>query len=270
MISAGIDMGSRSIKVVLLEDLVLDGARSPQYVVKASHLMFPGELDADQAAEKAFDEALERAQLTRDDVAVVIATGAGRTQVAFASDGVTEMTAGARGAVYMRPNTRTLVDVGAEEGRGVKTDATGRAVDFAVNEKCAAGAGSFAEAMSRALQLSLQEFGEASLRSDKTIPMNAQCTVFAESEVVSLIHMSTPKEDIAKAVLDAVASRICAMVRRVGIEGEVVLIGGMAHNPGFVASLKNAMGVDTLSLPEMPEYVSALGCALLGAERALS
>lgn len=97
--------------------------------------------------------------------------------------------------------------------------------------------------------------------------MNAQCTVFAESEVVSLIHSATPKEDIAKAVLDAVASRVCAMVRRVGIEGNVVLIGGMGHNPGFVASLKNAMAVDEVLLPELPEYVSALGCALIAAER---
>src|SRR5690606_1204314 len=101
-------------------------------------------------------------------------TGAGRSQVKFATEGVTEMTAGARGANYMFPEVRTVVDVGAEEGRGVKVDAAGKAVDFAGNEKCAAGAGSFAEAMSRALQMTLKEFGEASLRSDKTIPMNAQ------------------------------------------------------------------------------------------------
>src|SRR5574340_37172 len=97
--------------------------------------------------------------------------------------------------------------------------------------------------------------------------MNAQCTVFAESEVVSLIHSSTPKEDIAKAVLDAVASRVCAMARRVGIEEEVVLIGGMVHNAGFVQSLKTALGVDKVNLPEMPEYVSALGAALIAAKQ---
>ncbi|NMG01227.1 acyl-CoA dehydratase activase [Aromatoleum toluolicum] len=265
MITAGIDMGSRSVKVVLLEELDLEG--KPQLVVKKAHMMLPGDLDADQAAEQAYDAALQAAGVTRDQVKSVFATGAGRSQVAFANEGVTEMTAGARGAVYMYPQARTVVDVGAEEGRGIKTDSDGKAIDFAGNEKCAAGAGSFAEAMSRALQLSLKEFGEASLKSDKSIPMNAQCTVFAESEVVSLIHSSTPKEDIAKAVLDAVASRVCAMVRRVGIEGNVVLIGGMGHNPGFVASLKNAMEVDEVLLPELPEYASALGCALIAAER---
>lgn len=263
MITAGIDMGSRSVKVVLLEKSNGD----KPYALKHAHLMLPGELDADQAAEKAFDEALAAAGLGRSDVKAVFATGAGRKQVAFASEGITEMSAGAKGANFMFPNARTVVDVGAEEGRGIKTDAEGRAIDFAGNEKCAAGAGSFAEAMSRALQLSLKDFGAASLKSDRTIPMNAQCTVFAESEVVSLIHSSTPKEDIAKAVLDAVASRVCAMVRRVGIEGEVVLIGGMVHNEGFVQSLKTAMDVDQVSLPEHPEYISALGCALIAAER---
>ena len=267
MITAGIDMGSRSVKVVLLEQVQVDNAPQLKYAVKKSHLMLPGDLDADQAAEKAFDDVLAAAGLQRSDVASVFATGAGRKQVAFAHEGITEMTAGAKGANFMFPNARTVVDVGAEEGRGIKTDSAGKAIDFAGNEKCAAGAGSFAEAMSRALQMTLKEFGEASLRSDKSIPMNAQCTVFAESEVVSLIHSSTPKEDIAKAVLDAVASRVCAMVRRVGIEGEVVLIGGMVHNAGFVQSLKSAMDVDQVSLPDLPEYVSALGCALIAAER---
>jgi benzoyl-CoA reductase subunit D len=260
-------MGSRSVKVVLLEEINVDGAPQLNYAVKKAHLMMPGDIDADQAAEQAYDEALAAAGVGRDQVKAVFVTGAGRTQVAFATDSVTEMTAGARGAVYMYPQARTVVDVGAEEGRGIKTDAAGKAIDFAGNEKCAAGAGSFAEAMSRALQLTLKEFGEASLKSDKTIPMNAQCTVFAESEVVSLIHAATPKEDIAKAVLDAVASRVCAMVRRVGIEDGVVLIGGMVNNAGFVQSLKKAMDVDQILLPDMPECISALGCALIAAER---
>ncbi len=266
MITAGIDMGSRSVKVVLIEDANVDGAPALKYIVRKTYFMFPGELDADVAAEKAFDTVLASAGLERSQVNSVYATGAGRKMVNFATDSITEMSAGAKGAAFFYPGARTIVDVGAEEGRGIKADGAGKAIDFAGNEKCAAGAGSFAETMSRALQMTLKEFGEASLRSDKTIPMNAQCTVFAESEVVSLIHSATPKEDIAKAVLDAVASRVCAMVRRVGIEEDVVLIGGMVHNPGFVSSLKNAMGVDQIKLPDIPEYVSALGCALMAAE----
>ncbi len=266
MITAGIDMGSRTVKVVFLEELKVDGAPQLKWGVKGKHIMFPDDLDADEAADKAFEDALKGAGITRDQVKKVVATGSGRKQVRFATSDVTEVGAGARGAVFMCPTAKTVVDVGAEEGRGVKANAEGKVVDFAGNEKCAAGAGAFAESMSRALQLSLKDFGEASLRSDKTIPMNAQCTVFAESEVVSLIHSSTPKEDIAKAVLDAVASRVCAMVRRVGIENDVILIGGMVHNPGFVQSLKGALGVDNVLLPDMPEYISALGAALIAAD----
>jgi benzoyl-CoA reductase subunit D len=267
MITAGIDMGSRSVKVLLLEKVGVGGTAERKYRIRKAHIILPGDLDQDQAADKAYDDILAAAGLKREDVTAVFATGAGRKQVGFATEGITEMTAGARGAVYLCPQARTVVDVGAEEGRGMKTDAAGRAIDFVSNDKCAAGTGSFAEAMARALQMTLREFGEASLKSAESIPMNAQCSVFAESEVVSLIHSATPKNDIAKAVLDAVASRICAMVRRVGIEGEVVLIGGMAHNAGFVQSLKTAMGVDTITLPDMPEYIGALGCALIAAER---
>ncbi len=266
MYTAGIDMGARTVKVVLLEGLKVDGVPQLKWGVKKAHIMFPEDLDMDVAAEKVFTETLQSAGVARDQVTRVVSTGAGRKQVKFANEDVTEVSAGARGAVFMCPSARTVIDVGAEEGRGVKAAPDGKVVDFAGNEKCAAGAGAFAESMARALQLSLKDFGEASLRSNKTIPMNAQCTVFAESEVVSLIHANTPKEDIAKAVLDAVASRVTAMVRRVGIEEDVVLIGGMVHNPGFVQSLKNALGVEKVLLPELPEYVTALGAALIAAD----
>ncbi|OGI69025.1 MAG: CoA activase [Candidatus Muproteobacteria bacterium RBG_16_60_9] len=266
MYTAGIDMGSRTIKVVFLEELKVDGAPQLRWGIKKTLIMFPDDLDMDVAAEKIFTDGLTEAGIAREQITRVVATGAGRKQVKFAHENITEVGAGARGALFMCPSARTVIDVGAEEGRGVKATPEGKVVDFAGNEKCAAGAGAFAESMSRALQLSLKEFGEASLRSNKTIPMNAQCTVFAESEVVSLIHANTPKEDIAKAVLDAVASRVTAMARRVGIEEDVVLIGGMVHNAGFVQSLKAALGVEKVLLPDLPEYVGALGAALIAAE----
>lgn len=266
MITAGIDMGSRTVKVVFVEELEGAAASQQKWSIKGKHMMFPDDLDMDLAAEKALNDALAENGIAREQIKRIVSTGAGRKQVKFADSDVTEVSAGARGAVYMCPAAKTVVDVGAEEGRGIKSNAEGKVVDFAGNEKCAAGAGAFAESMARALQLTLKEFGEACLRSERTIPMNAQCTVFAESEVVSLIHSATPKEDIAKSVLDAVASRVCAMVRRVGIEDEVILIGGMVNNPGFVRSLKTALGVDNVYLPEMPEYISALGAALLATD----
>ena len=166
----------------------------------------------------------------------------------------------------MIPEARTVIDVGAEEGRGIKIEANGKVIDFAVNEKCAAGAGAFAEAMSRALEVSLEEFGQLSLKSDKSIPMNAQCAVFAESEVVSLVHAKTPKQDISRAVHDAIASRIVSMVRRVGINKDVVLIGGLAYNPGFVDALTRGLETE-VSVPDNPEYIGAMGAAIVAAER---
>ena len=129
------------------------------------------------------------------------------------------------------------------------------------------GAGAFVEAMSRALEVSLQRFGAISLESTESIPMNAQCTVFAESEVVSLIHSNTAQKDIAKAVHDAMAGRVSAMVRRTGLEDAVVIGGGVAFNVGFVKALKDTLGVGVLHVLPHPEYVGAYGAALIAAER---
>jgi benzoyl-CoA reductase subunit D len=148
----------------------------------------------------------------------------------------------------------------------VRCNEAGRIEDFAVNEKCAAGAGTFTEAMARALEVDLEELGKMSLRSTQAVPMNAQCTVFAESEVVSLVHAKTPKEDISRAVHDAMASRITSMVRKVGFVKDVVLIGGMARNVGFVNSIQRGLETDCL-IPDEPEYVGALGAALIAADR---
>jgi benzoyl-CoA reductase subunit D len=130
-----------------------------------------------------------------------------------------------------------------------------------INERCAAGAGTFVEAMSRALEVKLEEMGTLSLKAERAVPMNAQCTIFAESEVVSLIHAKTPKADISRAIHDAIADRIASMTRRLGIQRDVVLVGGVAKNIGFIASLKRALGVDLL-VPDEPEFVGALGAAL--------
>ena len=202
-----------------------------------------------------------RKKHTNGDIEAVFSTGAGRKMAPVAQDSVTEVSAAAKGAVFLYPDVRTVIDIGAEEGRAVKCDEQGRVQDFAVNEKCAAGAGSFTESMSRALEVDLEEFGRLSLQSTKTIPMNAQCAVFAESEVVSLTHAKTPKADISRAVHDAIASRIISMVRRVGINPEIALVGGVSYNVGFVDSLKRGLEKEVI-VPENAEFVGALGAAL--------
>ena len=158
--------------------------------------------------------------------------------------------------------------MGADEARAIRVDERGGVVDFAINEKCAAGTGAFVEAMSRALEMSLEDFAKASLESTQVIPMNAQCTVFAESEVVSLIHANTPAGDIARAVHDAMASRVSALVRRIGVEDPVMLGGGAALDVGFVRSLSAALGEVDIIVPDNAPYLGAHGAALIAWEKA--
>lgn len=254
MITAGIDMGAKNIRVVILKD--------GEIVAKAEQL---AGFETAESAQIAFNEALEQAGLTEDQIDKIVATGAGRESAPLARETVTDVGAAAKGTMKLIPQARTVIDVGAEEGRAIKTDGEGKVIDFAVNEKCAAGAGSFTEAMSRALEVPLEEFGALSLKSSQTIPMNAQCAVFAESEVVSLLHAKTPKQDIARAVHDAIADRIVSMVRRVGIVPEVALVGAVSRNPGFVDALKRGLEKDVI-VPDNAEFAAALGAAIAAME----
>ncbi|MFH1373329.1 MAG: acyl-CoA dehydratase activase [bacterium] len=255
MVTAGIDMGSKFVKVVILKDGTIQG--------KA--IETTGFAPA-VSASKCLEMAAKESGIDISSIEHITSTGAGRKAAPNANSDITDVGAAAKGVVHLIPQARTVIDVGAEEGRGIKIEANGKVIDFAVNEKCAAGAGAFAEAMSRALEVSLEEFGQLSLKSDKSIPMNAQCAVFAESEVVSLVHAKTPKQDISRAVHDAIASRIVSMVRRVGINEDVVLIGGLAYNPGFVDALTRGLETE-VSVPDNPEYIGAMGAAIVAGER---
>jgi benzoyl-CoA reductase subunit D len=253
MITAGIDMGSKTVKVVILKDGEIVG----------KHMTLAG-FEAQQAAKDAFAAALTEAGLAEGDVETVVATGAGRKSAPYASSDVTEVGSGAKGVHQLYPSARTVIDVGAEEGRAIRCTEEGKVLDFALNEKCAAGAGAFTEAMSRALEVPVEKLGPMSLNAKNPTPMNAQCAVFAESEVVSLLHARTAKEDIARSVHDAIASRIVSLAKKVGFEPDVVFIGGVAHNVGFVDSLERALECK-VTVPEDPDYISAYGAALVAA-----
>jgi benzoyl-CoA reductase subunit D len=254
MITAGIDMGSKTVKVVIV--------REGKIVGKGKTL---AGFESRAAAEEAFAAAADGAGIEVGDVERIVATGAGRKYAPHTDRTVTEVASDVKGAMALYPGARTVIDVGAEEGRAIRCNDAGKVLDFALNEKCAAGAGAFTEAMSRALEVEIEQLGEMSLKSQNAVPMNAQCAVFAESEVVSLLHAKTPKEDIARAVHDAIASRIVSLARKVGFEPEVVLIGGVAHNTGFVASLKKALECE-VAIPSDPEYIGAYGAALAATE----
>lgn len=251
MIVGGIDVGARTTKAVILEDSKL----------KAFSILDTG-IDMKKASEDAFDMALKKAAICKADVNRIIATGVGRTVVSYANDAISDVTADAKGGFWLFPNARTFIDVGAEEARAVRVDNAGKVIDFNKNEKCAAGAGTFVEAMARALETNIEEFGSLSLRSTKEVPVNATCVVFAESEVVSLIHEGSLKEDIANAIHEAMVTRIVAMVKRIQLAKEVALFGGVAKNIGVIKKLENELEVSLL-IPKEPQIVGAIGAALL-------
>ncbi|GAB4438466.1 MAG: acyl-CoA dehydratase activase [bacterium] len=254
MLVAGIDVGARFVKAVLVDERgAVRGMRSSS-----------AGYDTFSVVNQLINELSSELRIKVEGIKKIAFTGAGKGLMSSFADAldVSETKAAAKAVTSIYPEVRTIIEVGAEESKVLRINKEGAVEEIAVNEKCAAGTGSFAETMARALEMTLDEFAEKSLESEKRISMNAQCTVFAESEVVSLIHSGVDKKDIAKAVLDAIASRVAAMVRKVRLEPEVILIGGMAKNAGFVASLKNILELDNLVIPSHPEYINALGAAL--------
>jgi benzoyl-CoA reductase subunit D len=253
MVSVGLDVGAQSVKVAILDGgEVLALAKAPTG------------LHPDQEAEKAIERAWERSGLTKSDSAPISVTGGGRKLITRISG--TELTvflSAAGGAFFLFPGARTVLDLGAEEARVVKLDEKGNIRDYVRNDRCAAGAGVFIEAMARALKVSLDDFVGLSFASTKKVPINAQCVIFAESEVVSLIHGGFTREDISKAIHESIAERIVTLIRRIHPEKDVILIGGMANNKAFVQVVEEILKMEVV-VPSQPEYTSAIGAAVYG------
>ena len=257
MITAGIDCGAKNTKTIILNDGEIIG----------KGMVLTG-FDQEKAVEDSFAQAVENAGISRDDVQRICGTGSGKNAIKIAADCVNEIKAMSKGAKYFFPNARTVTDVGAEEGRAAKIDENGNPVDFAINEKCAAGAGAFIEAMARALEVTIEEMGPLCRQSDKEIPMNAQCAIFAESEVVGLIHANTDKSDISKAIHDSMASRIVSIIRQIGVNEDVAMLGGVGYNSGFMAAMLRELKIEKIHIPDEPEYGAAVGAAVVAAEEA--
>jgi len=257
MITAGIDCGAKNTKTVILKDGEIIGKGR-----------VPTGFDQEKAVEESLNIAMQAAGIARDDIGQICGTGSGKKAVKIADHDVNDIKAMSKGAIFFFPHVRTVADVGAEEGRAAMIDEKGNPMDFAINEKCAAGAGAFIEAMARALEVTIEEMGPLCLQSDKKIPMNAQCVIFAESEVVGQIHAGMEKQDISKAIHDAMASRVASMIRRIGINQDVAMIGGVGSNPGFMAALVGELKVEKIYVPDEPEFGAAVGAAVAAAEKA--
>ncbi len=252
---AGIDVGSLSSECVLVDDRGAVGGFA----------ILPTGQDVKKAASAVFARALEVARLSRAEVKAVVGTGYGRRRVAEADTCKTEITCHARGIAELLPEVRTLIDIGGQDSKAIRLGEGGKVVDFAMNDKCAAGTGRFLEVMAGALGVKLSELGKLAARHEKKLSLSSTCTVFAESEVVSLLSQGHAVADVAQALAESIALRTAALVKRVGVAGGVAMSGGVAKNKAVVAALERVLGV-TIAVPAEPQIVGALGAALLARE----
>jgi predicted CoA-substrate-specific enzyme activase len=253
---AGIDVGSRTTKCVILD---ADGRIVGQAIETTGAFL-------SQAAERALTAALRAAGLTRADLIYIASTGWGRYQVPFRDVQITDITCHARGAVYLYPATRTVLDIGAQNTRAIRVEPNGRVRAFRMNNRCAAGAGRFLERTAAALEVPLEEMGAWALRSQHPERISSICAVLAESEVINLVSHEARIEDILAGVHQALVERIASLVRQVGAEPELTLTGGVAQNVGMVHMLRQYLGMEVRVSP-LAVYAGAIGAALLGWNR---
>ncbi len=256
MYFAGVDVGALTTKVVILED-----GKIGSYAISRTGV------EVKKSVEDVFNLALKKLGISREQVKSITATGYGRNiaTVFLADKKVTEITCHAKGAKWLFPTCRTVIDVGGQDSKVIRLDKNGKVVDFAMNDKCAAGTGRFLEVMANALEVNLSELGKLSLQSKNKVNITSTCTVFAESEVISLLAEGKSKVDIIAGLHDAIATRLAGLVGNVGgVVPDVVMTGGVAKNIGIIKALEKKLNCKIL-LPDEPQIVGALGAALISA-----
>ncbi|MBC7194532.1 MAG: 2-hydroxyglutaryl-CoA dehydratase, partial [Caldisericia bacterium] len=203
--------------------------------------------------------------LNKSDIKIILATGYGRISVDFTDLTKTEISCHAKGAKFLFPKTKTIIDIGGQDSKAIKLANNGNVLDFVMNDKCAAGTGRFLEVMSHALQIELKDFGSLHQKSKNLIEISSICTVFAESEIISLIHEGVSKEDIVKGLNYSVARRAVTLLKRVNYEEEITMTGGVAKNSGVVSALEDLLKLK-INIPENPQIIGAVGAAIFAIE----
>jgi len=251
MLTIGMDIGSITTKAAVVKDNRILGTR----------VIFTG-YNAESAGNRVLEEVLAELGIGRSEVDRIVATGYGRNSVRFADSAITEITCHAAGAHYLNPHIRSIIDIGGQDSKTIAVDDTGRVKDFAMNDKCAAGTGRFLEVMARALEVDLDDFGSLSLRSVNPSKISSLCTVFAESEVISLISKGEGRENIIAGIHESIAARVGAMASRVGINPPVMMTGGVAKNAGVVRAMEKKLGV-SIEVSPLAQLNGAIGAAVL-------
>jgi len=250
----GIDIGSLASKVVLISE-----GKLVDYRVERSTFDFK------RVGNNLFNDILEKNNLNKSDV-FIMSTGYGRNTIDIADDRITEITAHARGAQYFFPEAHSVIDIGGQDSKAILiSKKTGNVMDFQMNDKCAAGTGRFLEVMAHALEVPIEEIGELALNSNKPSAISSTCTVFAESEVISLFARGTSKHDIAAGIHKSIARRVAGMAKRIGVAPLLVFCGGVAKNIAVKKFLEEELGFEIV-IPNHPQLTGAIGAALIAQE----
>jgi predicted CoA-substrate-specific enzyme activase len=250
MLIAGIDAGAENTKVAIIGD---------DRLLACS--VVPGGWDTQASLQHAFNEAVEKALVNPEKITSIGATGMGGKNIGLNAIYTADSTCSAKGALWLYPGARTVIDIGAEQSQAMTLDDMGNILQYVRNDQCAAGVGAFITEMASVLELNVADIAGAALLSDNRLTLNSTCTIFAESEVISLINEGSHKNDIARAVCDAIAGKAASLLQELKIKNSIIFIGGVARNASIVGALKDKIGQDII-VPDKPSVVTAIGAAL--------
>lgn len=254
MYTMGIDIGSSSSKAVIMKD-------GKEVISSAVIQVGTGTSGPDRVMEEVF----KNIDLTPEDIRFTVATGYGRFSVEKADKQISEISCHAKGIYFLHPEARTIIDIGGQDAKAIRLDAKGNIGQFVMNDKCAAGTGRFVDVMSRVLEIPLSEMGNVHFKATEWAFVSSTCTVFAESEVISLLSQGVSRENIVAGVHQSVASKACSLVYRVGVNEDIVMCGGVAQNPGAVDAIRKQLNKPVI-VADNPQVTGALGAALFAYE----
>ncbi len=248
----GIDIGSTASKAVIMKN---------GECIVAQDVVFLGA--GTEGPDTVIGKLFKNSEINWENIAFVVATGYGRNTYQRADDQISELSCHAKGAVFLYPNVKTVIDIGGQDAKVLKIDENGKMKNFLMNDKCAAGTGRFLEVMSRVLNIPISEFSQKSALSKQKIDISSTCTVFAETEVISYLANAVEREDILAGVHRSIASRVGTLAQRVGVEDDVVLTGGVAHDLGIIKALEETLHTKVYA-NEYCQLNGAIGAALFG------
>ncbi|MBI2953679.1 MAG: 2-hydroxyglutaryl-CoA dehydratase [Chloroflexi bacterium] len=233
-----------------------------------SHAVVPTRVSSERSGRMALEQALEKANLRSDDVRFTVATGYGRIVAPFANGTTTEITCHAMGAYYLNPKVRTVLDIGGQDCKAIRVGERGQVVNFVLNDKCAAGTGRFLEVVAKVFEVEVAELGQLCNTATERVPVSSTCTIFAESECISLMARGEKPENIVAGVHYSVGRRVAGLLSRVGVESELAFTGGVGKNVGMQSVVGELLGIAPIGLPGDPQLVGAIGAAIIAKGRA--